>query len=278
MENKPKKFKRYFDIDKINKLSPHDKVLFEKLKSDVANGSVFPAVRNNELHFYYKGGCLYKIKGNKFDRAPEYENYNQNTDGLSDYDKAKKQNENKFKTADDKSKERQILDRLYKHTFSGERGDVVVIDIEIRLNGETNGAKKCDLCLLNAKTNQIMFVEGKIFKDNRVNVKQGNTPKVTAQVNGYSAAMREQRPEIETQYAEHIAIINALFLKGKPQYDPNVKLILPAKLIVYETPKNPNENARHSICVIETILKNDVMWILGGVEPTLDEIWGALCK
>lgn len=57
-----------------------------------------------------------------------------------------------------------ILDALYCHTFTKPRNSkTVVLDIEVRFNGEIEGTKKCDMALLNTVANELMFVEGKIF-------------------------------------------------------------------------------------------------------------------
>ena len=49
--------------------------LYARLKADVFAGLVYPAVRKNQLHFYYKGGCLYKFANGTFTRDPAYCKY-----------------------------------------------------------------------------------------------------------------------------------------------------------------------------------------------------------
>ena len=57
-------FIRDFSRIQIDKMTNGENArLFNRLKADVLKGKVFPAVRKNELHFYYKGGCLYKFVG-----------------------------------------------------------------------------------------------------------------------------------------------------------------------------------------------------------------------
>jgi hypothetical protein len=270
-------FIRSFDSSKIKKLSDASAELFAKLKNDTYAGLVFPAVRKGEVHFYYKGGCLYKFNGISFARDKAYGAYSDRTDGLDEYAKAKRQNENKFTNTGGSAKERQLLDRLNSHTFNRERKTkTVVLDMEIRLNGTVGENKKCDMVLLNTETRQIMFVEGKVFSDNRVNRKVGNRPEVIEQVNIYTAGLAEQAQAIELQYAEHISIINALF---GTTYEVNNCLVTTAKLLVYETPKNPNDNGRYSIDAINAALgAENVMWVASGEEPGIDEIWDALTK
>ena len=270
-------FLRSFNSSKIDKLSEAYAELFARLKYDTYLSLVFPAVRKGEVHFYYKGGCLYKFNGVSFARDKAYGAYSDRTDGLDEYEKAKRQNENKFTNTGGSAKERQLLDRLNSHTFNRERKTkTVVLDIEIRLNGTVGENKKCDMVLLNTETKQFIFVEGKVFSDNRVNRTVGNKPEVIEQVNIYTAGLAEQAQEIELQYAEHIRIINALF---GTTYEANNSLVTTAKLLVYETPKNPNNNGRYSIEAINSGLGADnVMWVASGDEPEIDEIWDALTK
>ena len=80
---------RSFDTSKLDKLSAKDAKLFARLKADVLKGEVFPAVRKYELHFYYKGGCLYRFAKGSFKRNPAYDNIE--TVEIDDYKKAKEQ-------------------------------------------------------------------------------------------------------------------------------------------------------------------------------------------
>lgn len=251
--------------------------LFVLLKSDVEAGLVFPAVRNDELHFYYKGGCLFKFVKGAFFRDANYENHSQETEGLSAYDKAKKQNENKFKKPNGDARERQLLDELYRYTFnSAHNSDVVVLDIEVNLKGDVAWGKKCDLVLLNTLTDEIMFVEGKVYDDDRVKrqLNAKKDPEVIEQVNLYSAAIADQADRIIAQYAEHVRIVNALF---GTDFNAPKSLVQPAKLLVYETGTGKQVNVNWTIDKINSCLgAENVMWVEKSKKPTLDEIWQAL--
>lgn len=274
--NKPKGFVRSFDISKTYKLTDKDADLFARLKADIYAGSVFPTVRKDEIHFYHAGGCLYKLKGTSFIRDSAYEKYSLNTDRMNSYDKAKKQNQNRYSNAVGIAKERQLLDRLNSNTFNPNfRSRVVVLDVEVRLNGAIGVDKKCDLVLLNTETRQIMFVEGKVFKDKRVNVAVGFVPEVIEQVKTYTMGINEQADVIETQYAQHIRIINDLF---QTKYNLLNRLVSTAKLLVYEKPEKPNSNGQYSINTINMALgSKNVMWVPAGNQPRVEEIWDALC-
>lgn len=247
---------------------------FKLLKDDVLAGEVFPAIRANELHFYYKGGRLYKFNGT-YSRDGNYKFYSEGTEGLSDYGKAKKENENKFTNKKGGITERRLLDKLYCHTYGTNlKSRVVVLDIEVSLKGKTGGGKKCDLVLLNTQTDELMFVEGKVYSDTRVRCKVGYLPEVIGQVDIYTAAIREQRQNILAQYVEYIRIINGLF---GTSYRAPQKLIEPAKLLVYGTGGGRPQNIGYTIQTINQKLgAGNVMWVREG-EPTTDEIWNALC-
>ena len=251
--------------------------LFSLLKNDILSGRVFPSVRKNQLYFYYKGGCLFKYSGGVFTRDEAYKKYDSKTVGSSDYEAAKKQNENKFTNTKGINKERRLLDSLNCYTFCGHNTvGTIVLDIEVNLNGTIGGGKKCDLVLYNTQSSELMFVEGKIFSDSRVNVKFGLIPKVISQVNTYSAAIEEQKQTIISQYANHIKIINNLF---GTNYNSPKNVIQPAKLLVYETPMSLTVNNRYSIDTITAALGiNNIVWFKQDERPSTDEIWNSLCK
>ena len=271
-------FIRSFNQAQLDKMmSGENAVLFNRLKADVLKGELFPAVRKNELHFYYKGGCLYKFAGGSFKRDKNFEKFGAGLENLLPYERAKKEVERKFTNARGKEKERQLLDELNCHTFNPlSPSRVVMLDIEVNLNGTVCGGKKCDMVLLNTRTDELMFVEGKVFSDSRVNVSQPNIPEVIAQVDTYSAAIAEQRQIILEQYARHIEVLNSLF--GTAYCAPE-RLIEPAKLLVYETPKTPRKNGEYSIDKINAALgESNVLWVECGNCPTLENIWTSFAE
>ena len=271
----------FSDKQKQKLMDDSNAELFCKLKDDVCCGnperSIFPAVRKQELFFYYRGGCLYKFSGGHFSRDSKFEFYSKDTQGLAPYEKAKKQVENKFISTSGEAKERMLLDRLNGYTFDPNRtSKVVVLDIEVNLNGSIGGGRKCDMVLLNTDTDELAFVEGKVFSDYRVNVKYGRLPEVIEQVKTYTAAVEEQSENILQQYAEHIRIINELF---GTSYNAPAKIIKPAKLLVYNTPLTRTINQSYSIETINAQLgAQNVAWYGVGEEPFIDEIWSDICK
>lgn len=248
--------------------------LFALLQEDVSKGTVFPAIRDDELHFYYKGGCLYKFVKGAFWRDANYDRYSKDTDGLEPYAKAKKQNENKYTNKRGETTERQLLDDLYCYTYNRELGSkVVVLDIEVNLKGSIGWGKKCDLVLFNVESAEIMFVEGKVYADKRVRRAEGYLPEVIEQVNVYTQALAEQRCNIVEQYKRYVSIVNRLFGVELPL--PR-NLMEPAKLLVYKTGGGMEKNVRATVDTINSNLgAGNVMWVKDG-KPSLDEIWNAL--
>lgn len=271
-------FIRCLDEKQILALSNSKNVArYNLLKTDISLGNVFPTIRKNELYFYYKGGCLYKFSNGIFQRDKAYEKYGDGAVGLSEYESAKMQIENKFTNSKGSSKERRLLDDLNCHTFGTNRSNnVIVLDIEVNLNGTIGRGKKCDLVLYNLQTRTLMFVEGKVFSDSRVNVKCGAKPEVIEQVNTYTASICEQAQVIIEQYGNHVNIINQLF---GTEYEVPLAVVKLAKLLVYEKPLSLTANNRYSIDTINSAIKeNNVAWFKHGEKPSLDEIWDRLCK
>ena len=254
--------------------SADNATLFALLKADVVLGNVFPAVRNDELHFYYKGGCLFKFRNGAFYRDKNYEGYSQGTEDMSTYERAKKQNENRYSKSDGEAKERQLLDELYCHTY-GEHSSsqVVVLDVEVNLKDKDGHNNKCDLVLLNTQTDELMFVEGKVYDDERVRSAVGHPPKVIGQVANYTAVIAEQSEEILAQYCCYVEIVNTLF---GTTYKPPQRLIKCAKLLVFKTGGGVERNVRYTIDTInEQLGADNVMWVKDE-RPTLQEVWDAL--
>ena len=266
-------FTRTFNRVQIDKMQKEK--LFENLKADVLKGEVFPAVRKDELHFYYKGGCLYKFSGGSFKRDKNYEKFGVGFKELTPYERAKKETEARYRNGAGGEAERQLLDRLYCHTFNPENGsEVVVLDIEVNLGGQA--VRKCDLVLLNTETDELMFVEGKVFSDSRVKVAIGFKPEVIEQVNKYTVDIESQRQTISEQYARHIEIVNGLF---GTSFRPPKAIITPAKLLVYGTPQNPTKNGKYTMQKINAELgAGNVLWVEGREQPSLEDIWNSLAE
>jgi ribonuclease J len=270
---------------KRNELKP-----LKLLKSEVKNGNgkIFPALRKGNINFYYFGGVLYTLTCQTIGRRNKnYKKYNDGvTNDMCEYEQRRRQNENRFSSEGGNDQERALLSALYPFTYSDKKANVVVLDIEVRLNGKIHTGKKCDMVLLNKSKREIMFVEAKIFTDSRVRVTKDEVPPVVEQVNAYSQSIAEQRKWIPQQYIEFIQIMNQVFeidlLKGFDSSN-ELTLIEPAKLLVFNTPaserRDENLNWKHSYEMIENGLgKENVMWHEGTDAPCLEQVWEKLTE
>jgi hypothetical protein len=244
-------FVRSFPDRKISFLEGEP--LYKLLRDDVKKGEVFPALRKDTLDFYCGGGVLFRFDGKQFQRNPNYggENINRRKgfvpqeiygkDFLKSYESFKRENKEHFEKNGGKSvakpNERQFLAELYKYTYkNSDFPEVCVLDIEVNFN--VGGVKKCDMLLYHSHSNELMFVEGKLFSDSRLSChKNDSEPDVIGQVKEYSGIIQGIREEIEMQYAGYLTVMSRLFFgiaweKRPPQ------LISDVKLLVYDTPSD----------------------------------------
>lgn len=74
-------FKRGLSNEIIEQLKSEP--LFKRMEEDIHSGAVFPAIRNNQIDFYYQGGGLFHYDGNTFKThikytVADYKNINKN--------------------------------------------------------------------------------------------------------------------------------------------------------------------------------------------------------
>jgi hypothetical protein len=190
------------------------------------------------------------------------------------------ENEKRFTDKKDdstKPMERQILDELYKHTFSEKKSDVIVLDIEVCISdGSADSRKKCDMVLLHKREKKIMFVEGKIADDRRMATKDliNDPPEVIKQVNGYTQLIANNGDSIIAAYENHISIINELFKTNFPETIQSI--ISGAKLLVYGEANTANCIKSKELILKELGSKN-VLWYPGSSKDlSLNDIWDKL--
>jgi len=222
--------------------------LFPLLEYDIRKGLVFPAVRDGTLYFYHGGGVLFQFKGTMFRRNPHYDDKGtrkksgfvseRNYGGvkfIDSYEEFKCRNRKHFEKNDGSgSNERQYLDKFYGDTYRGKTfPEICVLDIEVNFNSDSQ--KKCDMVLFNSVEQELMFVEGKLFRDGRMSCGiKDRTPEVINQVNEYSGIISKNVDTIKDQYMNHLSIMSQLFFDFT--WNGNLRIIPGAKLLVYETP------------------------------------------
>ena len=307
-------FKRRLDQKKMEKIKKTD-LWNNHLLPDIKAGVVFPAIRDNEVHFYYSGGCMFKYAGDnfKFNRSyfkpdfqtetiketwKEYKISSQiyekdyatlefickeikGFDFCNEYENLKEVVKQKFYRKNDEKiiKEREYLEQFYPFTFGPENSDVIVLDIEVRANFETNVNKaeyaKCDLVLYNTTESELQFVEAKLCSDKRVK-SRGMLPEVIEQIEKYKSWFKEDvdRKNILGNYKNYVSIINQLFEIDleEPKYLKNT-----TKLVLFEG--NDDYQKKHlDKLVNSTIGANNIAYYPAGKRITNSDIWNDTCN
>lgn len=234
------KFRREFSKEKVDSLNKT--ALFKgKLSDDIVHGEVFPSIRNNVMHFYYKGGRLFeytdKFKTNiKYGFVPD-ESYDyivesdlKNIVPVKDFAKG-------YKVIKDRCSaychiEALGVSALYKDSAWRKKacqGDIVLLDIEAMFsrndNENVNGAEsiddkiapkyrhdRFDIVLYNNKSREIRVFEAKHFSNNEL--WSNNEPRVIEQIQRYENVIKDREKEIISAYTQQIEIMNNLFSKS----------------------------------------------------------------
>ena len=218
----------------IRKLNPRkisslgsEKLFRSKLQTDI---DVFPAIRNNIVDFYYKGGKLFEYKAGKFRTHFKYailqEQIKQfeiseksdlkiplSIDFVTDYQRIK--NNCKIYSGIEFAG---VSEVYKKHSYRNVTDDIVVLDIEISFGAlGKNKQDRIDLLLFNKTTQSLKFVEAKHFTNTELWSKKGGKPKVIAQqIPKYQAQVASKEKVIISQYQNYVRIVNSLFSLNLP--------------------------------------------------------------
>lgn len=253
---KQKKFERYFyknEHDRRNGIV-NVKTILEKthpyLLKDIHAGIVFPALRKNEIDFYYCGNKLYQFRGGN--TCGSWFSNNKAPSSVSEYEAIKKEIDAKVDTGI-KSKteegERAVLSAFvslfspYMNKFENDTNDICLLDMEIgfpELYTESNIKEysniQIDLLFLNLQTGKLTFVEAKAIGDDRLTcqnrvedspediyarlcAESTKKEKVGIQIKKYFANLTRWKGIIEEEYATHyLSFMNDVFgVKLSPQ-------------------------------------------------------------
>ena len=241
------KFQREFNTRKVKSLTKEGTLFTEKLQNDIAGGVVFPAIRNEVMHFYFKGGKVFefdtKYRTNiKYGFVPESNKTVMEESDLQNISPVKS-----FVDGYEKIKDRCGaychveafgVSALYKDSAwcnKKELGDIVLLDIEAMFfsnsqqidvvepkNAEDKITSKYDrnrfdIVLYNSASQEIRVFEAKHFSNSELWSKQGNIPEVTRQIQRYKEVIQNRETEIVNAYTKQIKIMNELFGKEYPE-------------------------------------------------------------
>lgn len=283
-------FMRRLDEAQIDALKK-DPLFKTKLLKDIKSGIIFPAIRKNEVHFYYKGSSLFLYSGKSFKYNIEYW-YGNKTRGTGKatagklgitsfcdvYDDLKLRRDNypENKKNPDSVGDRDLLEKLYRHTFANaHKSECIVLDIEMNTNIE--GPEKCDMVLLHQKTADLLFVECKLFSDSKMYSQKRGGVEIVLHIKNARSKISAEKKEILTEYQNYVEICNELFYSSFPEPEA---LLPHTKLVVYScnVGKYPIEKRKTLGTRIDEQLGNTVLWLYQNEKATLGEIFNKTNK
>ena len=218
-------FTRSLSAELIKQLK-EDKVFKNNLLPDIKDGKVFPAVRNERVDFYFKGGKLFsfssaglsthiKYATTPEDNAKNYVTERDFIDKCSGFIKDFKKSYEKIKNncaLYSKDSEAACVSYLYsKHTFIQAAADMVVLDVEVSFESDEENRKQdqIDILLYSKKARELKFVEAKLYANKEI--RSRNEPEVIGQVERYNRQIKKNKNNILNAYKEYIAIMKILF-------------------------------------------------------------------
>lgn len=270
-----------------NLTAPNNLALYNLLKKDVQAGVVFPAIRNNSIDFYYKGGKLFEFKGGTFKTHIKYAavlRSNKKQDYLSPSDFSEITYVQDFASGYERIKENCSLyagiesdgvSRLYSR-YSYARNiklpKVMVLDIEIAFE---KGVDRIDFLLYNTTTQTLRFYEAKHYSNKELWSQKGTEPRVIQQLKRYDRQIRsknnKQNKEIIDAYANYVACVNQLFGLGisNPQ-----KVEDDTALIIFGFDQDQLKGRLTNLLIKDLSLKGRFYYTVGDIgSARIENIW-----
>lgn len=211
-------FKRSLSDGLIAKLQ-NEKLYTDKLLPDIREGAVLPAVRQDKISFYYKGGRLFTYNKSGFETHIKYcvipesnSDYIKEPDlkgitiATSFYDQYK---EIKTRCELYSGGEANAVSALYKGSCLSD-SRVIFLDTEIALY--TNSDKdRIDILLYDKESRKLCFCEAKLFSNPELWAHENQKPEVCTQVARYDDKIDTHYYDILAQYTNYTSILNKLF-------------------------------------------------------------------
>ena len=241
-----KLFTRALDEKIIKKIKGEK--LFSLLLRDIKEGTVFPAIRDNKIHFYHKGGRLFEYSEAGWVTNVFYISADRDGEKWGDFNQkslpelaknftekstfAERYENIKRHCADwNKQSESSEVSVLYDaHSYVASSNNIVVLDIEsvFSSNSEeqvTDSSKKTDridMILFDKKNGVLQAVEAKLYENGELR------GPVVNQINRYQKNIEKRKCEIVEAYNNYRDIVNNLFgleLRPVKGINKNVKLL-----------------------------------------------------
>ena len=254
-------FKRNFDDSLRVKLEKEelykskilpDILVHRKARKKGEDPFVFPAIRNEWIGFYHKGGKLFSYDRRKgfethIKYASVYESLSSNA-YISETQLSKLKPIAKFIGGYGRIKEN--CEKYAREEASGvfdvcSRCSYIlgtkkmVLDIEVSLKSEkddksedsrdskSHKTDRIDVLFFNSGTKCLTFCEAKHYSNPGIRCKPGKEPKVVTQIEGYERQIPNKKREIIEAYRNYVEIVNEMFsLHLPPPEHINPKVIL----------------------------------------------------
>lgn len=218
-------FKRSFNDELIDKLKNED-LYKNNILQDIRKGNVFPAVRNNKIDFYHKGGNLFSFDTSGFKTNIKYASVYKNMEE-DDYILESKLNDlvkiESFADGYTRIKENcevfagieaNGVSSIYdKHSYVASKSACVVLDIEVSLKAidEKRKQDRIDILVFDKNKKRLIFCEAKHYSNKQIWSQPGKSPEVVQQVIKYEKQIETKGPDIIKAYTNYINVVNKIF-------------------------------------------------------------------
>lgn len=245
MESKHE-FRRIMD-EPLKKKLIEEPLYKNQLLPDIKDkGAVFPAIRNEMIDFYYKGGRLFAYNKDGFKTHVKYASaYKEHPDAyivqsmlknlksienFTDGYKRIKENCSLYAGVEAQGVSKIYENYSYAFTKS-EKSNIVVLDIEISFEAldENRLQDRIDVLLFEKEKKRLIFCEAKHFSNSEIWAENIEDIKVVKQIRRYNDQIKDKEKQIITAYSEYIKVINDLFQLALPNPEkicPIIPLII----------------------------------------------------
>jgi len=221
--------------------------LYKQLLPDIKdNGEVFPAIRNEVIDFYHKGGRLFSYDKEGFKTHVKYASaYKEHPEAYITESMlgSLKQIQN-FTDGYERIKENcslysgveaQGVSQIYEnHSFArskSENSSVVVLDIEVSFEAleEDRLQDRIDVLLFEKEKRMLIFCEAKHFSNSEIWAEKIDNIKVLKQIRRYNNQIKDKEDQIIAAYNNYTKIVKDLFQISLPEPEkicPTVPLII----------------------------------------------------
>ena len=279
------------NIQAMESLDIYEQHVFQ----DCKNGTVFPALRNGAIGFYYKGGRPFEYSNERFSTHRKYLTMLKPKESSDYYSEDELSNveiirnfANQYKAILSNSAlyagvEAVGVSKLYEnYSYCCSNSDVVILDIEVcfksLVNEKKNNKDRIDLLLYKKSTGELQFVEVKHFSNSELWSKKGTNPKVLSQIERYNRHLEgeQQRLLILEQYIFYIEIMNRVLQLDLPK-PKSIKNS--CGLYVFGFDKNQRDGRLQELLIGDGSL-DDVPYYTVGNEKKVDiiNLWNNLSR